>query len=242
MRFLTILPLPGREAQGPGALGRAAWWFPVVGLALGAVLAALDRGLARLLPPLAAAVLLVAVWKALTGGLHLDGLADCLDGLAGGDAARRLAIMRDSRVGVFGVAGLILLLFLSVSALAEIPPAARWRLLLLAPVVGRLMPLLMGALHPAATPGQGSGAAFLGGLPRPAGWLHGALAVALAAWLLGIWGPLTIAAAGLAVSLWSRVFARRLGGLTGDVLGSGVEVGELAVLLAGASLGHGRLI
>src|SRR5262249_58850734 len=69
VRFLTIVPIPGREATGPGALGRAAWWFPVVGLALGAVLAAVDRGLAPLVPPMLSAVLLPRGWKGLTRGL-----------------------------------------------------------------------------------------------------------------------------------------------------------------------------
>ncbi|MDP2703599.1 MAG: adenosylcobinamide-GDP ribazoletransferase, partial [Candidatus Rokubacteria bacterium] len=98
-RFLTIVPVPGREATGAGALGRAAWWFPAVGLALGACLVAADHLLAFLFPPLLGSILLIALWKVLTGGIHLDGLADVLDGLAGRNAGRRLAIMRDSRIG-----------------------------------------------------------------------------------------------------------------------------------------------
>src|SRR5207247_2090652 len=70
LRFLTILPVPGEEAQGPGALGRAAWWFPVVGLALGTGLVLADRVFLIVFPPLLAAVLLVAVWKILTGCRH----------------------------------------------------------------------------------------------------------------------------------------------------------------------------
>src|SRR5215475_12365004 len=106
VRFLTILPLPGHEARGPGALARAAWWFPVVGLGLGALLAVADRALAAVLPPLLSAVVVLALWKAVTGGLHLDGLADCLDALAGATRERRRAILRDSRIGVFGTLGL----------------------------------------------------------------------------------------------------------------------------------------
>src|SRR5262245_56761816 len=112
VRFLTIVPIPGREARGPGALGRAARWFPSVGLVLGGALAALDRGLALAFPTSLSAVLVVAAWKASTGGIHLDGLADSLDGLGGHDTEQRLAIMRDSRIGVFGAAGLILSLLI----------------------------------------------------------------------------------------------------------------------------------
>ena len=87
VRFLTVVPLPGREPPGAPALGRAAWWFPVVGLFLGVGLAGMLLALHALFPPLVAAVLLVAVWKVVTGGIHLDGLADSLDGLAGRDPA-----------------------------------------------------------------------------------------------------------------------------------------------------------
>ena len=113
LRFLTVVPVPGQEAEGPGALGRAAWWFPVVGLCLGGALALGGWLLDGLWPPLVGAALLVGAWKAATGGIHLDGLADSLDGLAGRDPARRVAIMRDSRIGVFGAAGIALLLLLS---------------------------------------------------------------------------------------------------------------------------------
>ncbi|HEY4908300.1 MAG TPA: adenosylcobinamide-GDP ribazoletransferase, partial [Methylomirabilota bacterium] len=117
VRFLTIVPVPGREASTPGALGRAAWWFPVVGLALGACLVAADRLLSSVFPPLLEAILIVAVWKILTGGLHLDGLADAIDGIAGRDPERRIAIMRDSHLGAFGAVALGLCLLISVGAL-----------------------------------------------------------------------------------------------------------------------------
>jgi hypothetical protein len=93
-----------------------------------------------LFPALLAPLLTVTVWQLLTGGLHLDGLADCLDGLTGRDPTQRLAIMRDSRIGVFGALGLIVLMLLEIAAVTELPPAARWRVLLVVPVVGRAMP------------------------------------------------------------------------------------------------------
>src|SRR5262245_29492243 len=172
VRFLTIAPVPGREAAGPGALGRAAWWFPVVGLAIGGVLAVLDRLLAFAVPPLLAAILVLAAWKAITGGVHLDGLADCLDGLAGGDRERRLAIMADSRIGVFGALGLFLSLLIAFAALAGIPLAARAPSLLVAPAIGRLTPLVVAPLFGAATPGRGIGADFLVTMPRAAAPVH----------------------------------------------------------------------
>jgi hypothetical protein len=118
LRYLTILPMSRRRHAGLEDLGRATLWFPVVGAALGLVLAAVDAGTGRVFPPLLAAVLTVTVWKLLTGGLHLDGLADCLDGLSGRDAATRLAIMGDSRIGTFGTIGLILFLMLELAAVS----------------------------------------------------------------------------------------------------------------------------
>ncbi|HEU5320052.1 MAG TPA: adenosylcobinamide-GDP ribazoletransferase, partial [Methylomirabilota bacterium] len=156
-RYLTIVPLPGAGHATLPALGRAAPWFPVVGLALGAALAALDAVTARLFPPLLAALLTVTGWKLLTGGLHLDGLADCLDGLTGRDVEHRLAIMRDSRIGAFGAIGLILFLLLEIGAVAELPPPLRWRALLAAPVVGRATPALLARLFaPARADGHGA--------------------------------------------------------------------------------------
>jgi adenosylcobinamide-GDP ribazoletransferase len=139
-RYLTIVPLPGPARPSADALGRAAPWFPVVGLGLGVVLVVTERVTEVLFPLLLAGLLTVTVWKLLTGGLHLDGLADCLDGLGGRDAEHRLAIMRDSRIGAFGALGLILLLLLEIAAVTELPPSVRSHALLVAPVVARATP------------------------------------------------------------------------------------------------------
>jgi adenosylcobinamide-GDP ribazoletransferase len=242
VRFLTIVPVPGEEAEGSGALGRAAWWFPVVGLGLGAGLVVADRMLLTVLPPLLGAVLLVAVWKILTGGLHLDGLADAVDGLAGRDAERRIAIMRDSHLGVFGVVALGLCLLVFVGALDSVPASRRPAVLLLAPAVGRLAPLLIGPLFPAATPGEGSGADFLAGLSPWATPVYVAGLWILSATMLGSWGGLVLSLALASVLLWAVFLVSRVGGLTGDALGGAVEIGEMATLTAAAALIHVHLI
>jgi len=242
VRFLSIVPVRGREVGGPGALGRAAWWFPAIGLTLGGGLMVADRALAAVVPPLLSAGLVVAAWKVFTGGIHLDGLADCLDGLAGVNAERRLAIMRDSRIGVFGALGLVLCLLMACAALSGTPAAARAPILLLAPAVGRLTPLLVGPLARPATPGRGLGAAFLAGLPRAAGPVWLAALLVLAWRLLGLTGVAMAAGALVAGAVGVVVLARRFGGLTGDVLGAGVELSELAWLVLGASCAHRDLI
>jgi adenosylcobinamide-GDP ribazoletransferase len=130
-RYLTILPLPRRRA--PGDLGRAAGWFPVVGLGLGACVALASLLADRLVPPGVGAMLLVALWAGLTGGLHLDGLADSSDGLGGGwSRERALSIMRDARSGPFGVTAIVLVLGLKAATVATLPEGLAWRALLLA--------------------------------------------------------------------------------------------------------------
>jgi adenosylcobinamide-GDP ribazoletransferase len=233
LRYLTIVPWPA-AAPGlpapPQAVGQAAAWFPLVGLGIGLVLAAAERATAGLFPPVLAALLTVAVWKLITGGLHLDGLADCLDGLGGGDPEHRLAIMRDSRIGAFGAMGLILVLLLDVGALAEIASSERWRVLIAAPVVARAVLVAVAVLFPPARP-DGQGAHFRAGL-RPAAALLGLGTAALV--VLAVLGPEGLVALGVAALVagaFARVIARRLNGITGDVLGAAVELAELAVLL-----------
>lgn len=242
VRFLTIVPVPGRAREETGALGRSAGWFPLVGLGLGALLAVGDRLLAFIFPPLLTALLVLALWKLLTGGLHLDGLADCLDSLAGVGRAGSLAIMRDSRIGVFGALGLILLLLIEWVALAELPIHLRWRALLLAPTVGRFAPVLLARIYTPATPDHGQGSAFMKAVTKWALVSGGAVIVVVPGLLLWPWG-LAVTAAGLAVA-WGGTwfFSARVGGLTGDGLGASVELAELVILLAvaaGARVGLG---
>jgi adenosylcobinamide-GDP ribazoletransferase len=237
-RYLTVVPLGnGTPHQGVGALGRQAPWFPVVGLGIGALLALTERATDRLFPPLLAALLTVTAWKLLTGGLHLDGLADCLDGLVGADPEQRLRIMRDSRIGALGAVGLILFLLLEVAAVSELRPPPRWRALLAAPVVGRATPALLACCFRSARPG-GQGALFAAGVHRGAVLLAFGLAAVVAGLALGLGGLVALLVAGSVALALGWFFARRLGGITGDVLGAGVEVAELAVLLTVAAWAH----
>lgn len=229
LTFLTVLPMP-QVAWRDGDLGRAAAWFPTVGLLLGAILCGAWWLLGQLFSPLITAVLLVTLWAALTGGLHLDGLADCGDGLlVAATAERRLDIMRDSRLGTFGAVSLILFLALKIAAVGELrSPLA----LLLAPTVGRLL-ILPTAQRPPARSG-GLGAGFAAAVPRGSA-MAGSIFVLLLALLIGWRGLAGIAAALLAaVGLW-RLAQARIGGVTGDVMGAVIELAELAVLLVFAA-------
>jgi adenosylcobinamide-GDP ribazoletransferase len=236
-RYLTIVPVRFGAQDAAATLGQAAPWFPVVGLALGFALVLTDRLTGWLFPTLLSALLTVTVWKLLTGGLHLDGLADCLDGLITADRDYRLRVMRDSRIGAFGAVGLILFLMLEIAALAELAPALRWRVLLVVPAIGRATPALMSVCFPAVPGGQG--AAFGESVQRSSVLVGLAVAAAIAVATLGASGLVALVVGCLVSLAVGRFFTTRLGGITGDVLGAGVELAELAALLTISAWGHG---
>ena len=226
----ALTRLPVTAPHGPHALRQAVRYFPLVGLGVGLV-AAVVFWLAGLgLPPAVASVLSLAATVLLTGALHEDGLADCCDGLFGGrtrdDALR---IMRDSRLGAFGVLGLLLVLGAKL-ALVAATPHADWALVA-AHAAGRFWAVLPPAALPYARPdGMAAGVAGPDGMTL-------AIAAALGLGPLLLLGPQALPAllvsggAALLFGLWVR---RRLGGYTGDVLGATQVLTELAVLMAAA--------
>ena len=239
-RYLTILPLPRRRA--PGDLGRAAGWFPVVGLGLGGCIALASLAADRLVPPGVGAILLVALWAGLTGGLHLDGLADASDGLGGGwSRERALSIMRDARSGPFGVTAIVLVLGLKAATVATLPEGIAWRALMLAPVLGRAGPLLLVALCPAART-EGAGHALAASARRPSLLAGGLVAVVVSVAMLGAWSALLLAVTALLAWGWAVYLRRRIGGFTGDTLGALVEVTEAVSLTLAVSLDFLELI
>lgn len=138
LQFMTTLPVPLRKPVEAEDLARGGRYFPLIGLVLGLILTLLYGLLIIFLPPSLVALLLVIALLGLTGALHFDGFLDCCDGLFGyHPIERRLEIMRDSRVGSFGVAGGIGLLALKYAGLSLVPPALMPTALILAPLLGR---------------------------------------------------------------------------------------------------------
>jgi adenosylcobinamide-GDP ribazoletransferase len=235
LTFLTKLPWPWRGPADAAALARSLFWFPWVGALLGLVFWGAWAGLQKFLPTPAAAALLLTLTVWLTGGLHLDGLADTADGLGGGRTpAEALTIMKDSRVGAFGVISLVLVLLLKFSLFLSLAaPLGGTKVLLLYPVVSRWGMVLLAYLSPYARPEGGLGQAMTLGVSSRV--LAGASlsAGALAFLMLGVSGLALCTAAGALVWLGSLYFQHRLGGVTGDVLGAANEILEVLVL-AGA--------
>ena len=235
---LTVLPLrPGRVDRSAGRV--AMLLAPVVGAVLGAVAGLALAGLVRLgAAPLLAAGLTVGGLALATSGVHLDGLADTADGLgSGAPPARALAVMRSPEVGAFGVATLVLVLLVQTAALAQLAAAGAWAAAGLGVAVGRVG-LVWGCRRgvPAARR-DGLGALVAGVVPAWACLLWTAVAAAVGLLVEGAAGAAAaVAAAGLAVALVAHA-RRRLGGVTGDVLGAAGETATLTawVLLAVAA-------
>lgn len=232
--FLTRIPVPSRVFADATAQTRSLAWYPLVGLLLGAVLAAL-AWLLRETPPLLSAALLVAAWVAMTGALHLDGLADSADAWAGGlrgtrdeNRERTLAIMKDPSCGPAGVVALLLVLLLKFAALASLPASAIV-FLPLAPLLARSALTLAFITTPYVRRG-GLGAALVEA-PRMAcgvAVLAGCALCAVAGWS----GVAALAAAMLVFFTWRRACMDRIDGTTGDTAGALAELTEAAVLVA----------
>lgn len=227
--LMTTLPIRLPKNWSAGDSGRAAVWYPLVGLLIGALTWLSWKVTMLFFPALVAAIVTLVVWVALTGGLHLDGLADCCDGLfVSAGAERRLEIMKDPHIGTFGVIGLVLVLFLKAAALATLTSATS-PCILLAASLARWC-ILPAGLLPLARP-SGMGADFAAGFRRSF-IIWGAVIPLVIAISLGVRGALSILAGTGAMALVLWLANSRIGGVTGDVLGMLVEIVEVVVLLA----------
>ena len=231
-QFLTVLPVgPTRIAQGD-ELRRSRAYFPLVGACLGALAAILDLATRLILPPSVATVLVLALLAFLTGGLHLDGLMDSCDGLFGWRTpTERLAIMRDSRVGSYGVAGGVLVLLLQFACLSTLTGWLRSGGIIAMATVGRWAMVYATVSFPYAR-AEGLGTAFTQGAGRREFVIATLLALAVTSAALGPGGPPLLVVAWLTAWLVARATLRKLPGLTGDSYGAINEVVTAAALLA----------
>lgn len=230
--FLTVIPVAAAEGEPGERLGRA--YFPAVGALLGLVAGVCFVAVTAITSPLVAAVAATATTAVLSGALHLDGLADAADGLfGGGDAARRLEVMRDSRIGSFGVVAVVLVLVGEVAALASMSPPRAIVALVIAGAISRWTMLLMVAVVPYVRR-AGLGVAA-GGSHRPFDLVLGSAlagAVCLLDWRRAAASVLVALVIAAVVGAIAR---RRIGGATGDVYGATAELSQLGVLVVFAA-------
>ncbi len=224
----------------PQLLGRSMAYYPVVGLLLGLILWGAGWVFSHAFPRPLCDALVILTLVLVTGALHLDGLADSLDGMAAGKSAEeRLQIMRDHRVGTFGVVGLILILGIKFLALNSIPEEIIGKSLLAALILGRgsMVQLLYRA--PYARPEGGLGKAFKENMKKREMVLATTSSLALAVFLFRFWGALLWLAVGVSTLGIQVLFQRKIGGVTGDVLGAANEINEVLALLMISGIFHG---
>lgn len=227
--FLTVLPLANADGSPGERLGRA--YFPAIGALVGLAAAAVFVVTTALSTPLLAAAAAVAALSALTGAIHLDGLADSADGLlARGDVARRLEVMRDPRLGSYGVTAVVLVLVLEVAALSSMAPARAIVALVIAGALSRLATLSVLVFTPYVR-STGLGVAAWDPKHRPIDLAVGAGATAIVClldWRRALVAVVMVSLTALIVVVLAR---RRIGGATGDVCGATAELCELATLV-----------
>lgn len=229
LQFLTRIPVNYRLTDNAAALGRSVLYYPLVGFVIGVILSFLALLLSGT-PDMVAAAVVLSAWVLLTGGLHLDGLADCADAWVGGlgNPQRSLRIMKDPASGPIAVLVLLLLLLVKFTVLFVLIQQNNLIPLMLAPLLGRCAILLLMLSTPYVSP-KGMAEKLLDNLPYGEARTVVVISLAFAGLFMG-WANVLLA---FGLLLWIRYLAlQRLGGVTGDVYGAAVELIETAGLLA----------
>jgi adenosylcobinamide-GDP ribazoletransferase len=227
IQFLTIFTVRRKEKIAEGDLARSMAYFPFVGFLLGVILVYTDKAFSYVLPHTIGNALLVLISILLTRALHIDGLADTLDGIMGGsDKESRLRIMKDSRIGTAGVLGIVFVLLVKYLCLNNLFNDDKTELLLIAPVLSRWSQALM-VFRAKYVREQGMGQAFVGHLRATGLAVSSAVALGITVYLL--WAPALYLIAGtVAFTLIGRWYlVRKLGGVTGDAIGAMSELNEV---------------
>jgi adenosylcobinamide-GDP ribazoletransferase len=231
LQFLSSLPIRLPGMPEPRELGRSLLFYPLVGLLFGAILWACNWLLLGT-PTLLHAALLLSVWVLLSGGLHLDGLADSADAWLGGfgDRERTLTIMKDPRSGPIAVVTLVLVLLLKFTALLALIEQQHSLALVIVPLIGRGALLGLFLTTPYVRAG-GLGQALADHLPRSVGRQVLAVSALACVLIAGLSGVLAVVLAVLGFAWLRQVMLRRLGGMTGDTAGAMLELIEVGVLV-----------
>jgi len=243
LRFLTILPVPESWCGDETSFHKSPDWYPLVGLLIGMLMVVVDLFLCWLLPVSVASVLLLLVMIAISGALHLDGLADSADAFFSSRGRERmLVIMKDSRSGPMGVTAIIFVLLLKLMLLLSLPQAWRWQVVLLMPLAGRcVLPVISSWLPYARSNGT---AAFT---YSQFSWVHLIIALAvllvpsfaLLGWMSGSLVVIVVCSGSWILGNYSR---RKIGGFTGDTLGATCELVELLPAFCVVILSHQGII
>ena len=232
LQFLTIIRIFKDLDITEEKLGNSMACFPLVGLLIGLILVGVRIVLDTVLPVSLVDILVIVTLVIVAGAFHLDGFADTVDGLAGGtDREKTLAIMKDSRIGSFAVTGLILLLILKVFALMEIPVEIKNRVLIIMPVLGRWSTVQLASFFNYARSGYGTALAFTQFAGKKEAIISTLITAAIVTGLFLLQGLFIFLFVGMFTFLFGLFFKKRIGGVTGDIMGAGCELSEVITLL-----------
>ncbi|MFZ3072862.1 MAG: adenosylcobinamide-GDP ribazoletransferase [Thermodesulfobacteriota bacterium] len=231
VRFLTVLPLRGNVEPSPEELRDSMRFFPLVGALQGAILVLADLVLGKIFPAGVESALLLTILFFTNNGLHLDGFADTVDGLAGGKTKEeRLRIMRDSTVGAIGVSAVIFLVLIKYSCIENLSPDIKRAALFLFPVIGRWVMVPMATWGKYAREEHGLGANFSSNTNKTF-FIASLITLLPLVWFFGIKGMAVFLILLVLARVLTNFFIKKLGGVTGDVFGFQSELGEALFLL-----------
>jgi len=231
LQFLTTFPVQLKAMPSKQQNGQSVLFYPLVGLIIGAILCGIAM-LLQAVPAILSASIILVLWIWLTGGLHLDGLADTADAWVGGfgDAERTLKIMKDPACGPIGVLSLIIICLLKWSALYLLIQKQLYSALVLFPVLGRLAPMFL-FLTTDYVREKGLGSSMASYIPKKIA-LAIMLFVVISSLYFSVLGCIASLATILGLLYLRRKFKQRIGGITGDTVGASIEICECVSLLA----------
>ncbi len=232
VQLLTKIPIVWHLDVNEEDFGRSMAYYPLVGSIIGGILILLNLGVSRLFSSLASSILVVVFWIYFTGGLHLDGFADMADGIAGGrDKTSILRIMRDSSIGAKGAVAVFCLLLIKIGFLAEIPTQLGNQTLLLCPMLGRWAMVLISTVNRYARSENGMGKIFVENVRKR----DLAVATLVTSVPLFLYQSATLIfpliATLMTVAIVTCISRKKIGGITGDIIGATNEITEVVALV-----------
>ncbi len=231
LQFLTIIPLRLSRVPAKRDFATAIATFPLAGICIGLIVLLSRAVFSYVLSGTALSVVMVITLMVITGGLHLDGLADTADGIgARADRERTLEIMRDSRIGTMGVLALISVILLKVYLFAYLPTHRMFAAIVCTMAVSRACQLIPMYFFPYAR-SSGKASSFIEALSKPAVFAALCISAILAGSLLHYAGIIALLVTGITAYIISRAVSNKLGGITGDVIGAVSEISEIVFLV-----------
>jgi adenosylcobinamide-GDP ribazoletransferase len=237
LQFLTIIPIRKNLQIDEVALGKSGTFFPLVGFIIGLILLIVSKFFLTFFPMSISDLLVLTVLVILTGAIHLDGFCDTMDALASrSNPEETLRIMRDSRLGAIGAICLFFLLLLKYSALNNLVPDSKNSMLILMPTLGRYSIAQLAFFSSYARTGPGKGRPFTEYIETKEILIALGQTILISLAVLGLSGIIFILLISLFTFGWGFYVNRRIGGVTGDILGAICEMNEVLVLLLGLML------